>query len=53
MNLVIEYGDKQVIALVDCDELDTDTIPNIKKIFFCESIDEVLIVIEELRNERA
>ena len=52
MNLVIEYGDKQVIALMDCDELDTDTIPNIKKIFFCESIDEVLIVIEELRNER-
>jgi hypothetical protein len=53
MNLVIEHGDKQIIALVDCDELDTDTIPNIKKIFFCESIDEVLIVIEELRNERA
>lgn len=53
MNLVIEYGNKQILALMDCDKLDTDTIPDIKKIFFCETLGEVTIVIEELRNGRA
>jgi hypothetical protein len=53
MNLVIEYGNKQIMALMDCEEIETDTLPDIKKIFFCDTLDEVMIVIEELRNERA
>jgi len=52
MNIVIEHGNKQIMAFLDCDKLDTDSIPDIKKIFFCETIDEVMLVIEELRNER-
>jgi len=52
VNFVVQYGNNQIMALLNCDDLKTDTIPDVKKIFFCETIEEIIFVMEELRNDR-
>lgn len=49
---VVQHGNNEIeIAITD--ELKTDKYENLQKIFVCENTEEVLFLMEELRNERS
>ena len=55
MHLVVEHekgGTYQLQVLVDTDEIDTTQFEPIKKIFFCENMMEVEMVVTEIKRER-
>jgi hypothetical protein len=55
MHLVVEHekgGTYQLQVLVDADEIDTTQFEPIKKIFFCENMMEVMMVVCEIKRER-
>jgi len=55
MHLVIEHekgGAYHLQVLIDVDEIDTTQFEPIKKIFFCENMMEVLMVVCEIKREK-
>ena len=55
MHLVIEHekdGPWQLQILIDTDEIETKNYEPIKKIFFCENMAEVEMVVKEIKRGR-
>lgn len=55
MIFVIEHekgGPWQLQVIVDVDEIDTTQFEPLKKVFLCENMEEVGIVVDEIRKER-
>jgi hypothetical protein len=55
MHLVVEYekgGTYQLQVLIDVDEIDTTQFEPVKKIFFCENMMEVVMVVCEIKREK-
>jgi hypothetical protein len=45
-----QYDGASVIDIIHGDELDTDEYQHIDSIFFCENMDEVVMVVDEILN---
>ena len=55
MHIVVEHekdGPWQLQILMDTNEIDTTQFDPVKKIFFCENLTEVEMVVSEIKRER-
>jgi hypothetical protein len=55
MHLVVEHekgSTYQLQVLIDVDEIDTTQFEPVKKIFFCENMMEVVMVVCEIKREK-
>jgi hypothetical protein len=52
MIIVVDHlrAGKPIIDIVYGDELDTDHYDKVNSIFFCETVEEVMFVVSEIRN---